>query len=98
MRAVLCNKFEGIGALSLGTVAEPQPNVGEVLIDVHAAAVSYMDYLMVSGGYQMRPTLPYIPGTSASGVVVSCGDGVKGVKAGDRVSCEGWFGAYAERM
>jgi len=70
MRAVLCNSFDGIKALSLGEAAEPQPGADEVLIDVHAASVSYMDYLMISGGYQMRPALPYVPGTDAAGFPV----------------------------
>ena len=34
---------------------------------------SYADYLMIRGGYQMRPPLPYIPGTDGAGVVVTCG-------------------------
>ena len=54
MRAVLCDRFEGIGALRTGETAEPVPAADEILIDVHAASVSYMDYLMASGGYQMR--------------------------------------------
>jgi hypothetical protein len=57
MRAVLCNGFDGIKALSVGEAAEPHPGGDEVLIDVHAASVSYMDYLMICGGYQMRPAL-----------------------------------------
>jgi NADPH:quinone reductase-like Zn-dependent oxidoreductase len=55
MRAVLCTAFEGIKSLSIGETAEPHPRPDEVLIDVYAASVSYMGYLMVSGGYQMRP-------------------------------------------
>jgi NADPH2:quinone reductase len=98
MRAILCNAFEGIGALRLGEAAEPRPAADEVLIDVHAASVSYMDYLMVCGGYQMRPALPYVPGTDAAGVVVACGDKVTGFRPGDRVCCENWFGSFAERM
>lgn len=98
MRAVVCNAFEGIKALSLTEVAEPQPAANEVLIDVHAASVSYMDYLMTCGGYQMRPALPYIPGTDAAGVVVACGDHVTRFRPGDRVSCDSWFGGFAERM
>jgi NADPH:quinone reductase len=98
MRAVLCNAFEGIQALSLAEVAEPRPAAGEVLINVHAASVSYMDYLMTCGGYQMRPALPYIPGTDAAGVVVACGDHVTRCRPGDRVSCDSWFGGFAERM
>jgi len=98
MRAMLCNAFEGIGALSLGEAPEPRPAADEVLIDVHAASVSYMDYLMICGGYQMRPNLPYAPGTDAAGVVIACGERVDRVRPGDRVSCENWFGGFAERM
>ena len=98
MRAVLCNAFEGIKALSLAEAAEPRPAAGEVLIDVHAASVSHMDYLMTCGGYQMRPALPYVPGTDAAGIVVACGDQVTRFRPGDRVSCESWFGGFAERM
>jgi NADPH2:quinone reductase len=68
------------------------------LIDVHAASVSYMDYLMARGGYQMRPPLPYVPGTDAAGVVVAVGEQVDRLRPGDRVACESWYGAFAERM
>jgi NADPH:quinone reductase len=98
MRAVVCNTFEGIKALSLAEAAEPRPATEEVLIDVHAASVSYMDYLMSCGGYQLRPALPYVPGTDAAGVVVACGESVTRFRRGDRVSCAGWFGGFAERM
>jgi NADPH:quinone reductase len=98
LRAVLCNAFEGIKALNLAEAAEPHLEADQVLIDVHAASVSYMDYLMACGGYQMRPTLPYVPGTDAAGVVVACGDHVTRFRPGDRVSCESWFGGFAERM
>src|ERR1700756_1313185 len=98
MRAVLCTAFEGIKSLSIGETAAPHPKPDEVLIDVHAASVSYMDYLMVSGGYQMRPPLPYVPGTDAAGVVVAVGSQIDGFCPGDRVTCEGWYGGYAEQM
>jgi NADPH:quinone reductase len=98
MRAVLCDRFEGIGALRIGETAEPAPADDEVLIDVHAASVSYMDYLMASGGYQLRPPLPYVPGTDAVGVVIAVGDRVARFRPGDRVACGNWFGGFAERM
>ena len=98
MRAVLCTAFDGIKALRVGETAEPRPEPDEVLIDVHAASVSYMDYLMVSGGYQMRPPLPYVPGTDAAGVIVAIGSKVDRFRPGDRVACEGWHGGFAEQM
>ena len=57
MRAVLCNGFHGIEALSIGEATEPRPGADEILIDVHAACVSFADYLMICGGYQKRPAL-----------------------------------------
>ena len=98
MRAVVCNAFEGIKALNLAEAPEPNLAADEVLIDVHAAPVSYMDYLMTCGGYQMRPALPYVPGTDAAGVIVACGEKVTRFRPGDRVCCESWFGGFAERM
>jgi NADPH2:quinone reductase len=98
MRAILCNAFEGIEALSLAAVAEPRPAADEVLVEIHAASVSFMDYLMMCGNYQMRPSLPYVPGTDGAGVVVACGEHVTRFRPGDRVSCEGWFGSFADRM
>ena len=61
MRAVLCTNFDGADALKLGEAPEPVPAADEVLIDVRAAAVSFMDKLMAEGGYQLRPALPYVP-------------------------------------
>src|SRR4030095_10348256 len=98
MRAVLCTAFEGIKALKVGETSEPRPGPDEVLIDVHAASVSYMDYLMFCGRYQMRPKLPYVPGTDAAGVVVAVGSDVDRFRPGDRVTCEAWHGGFAERM
>jgi NADPH:quinone reductase len=98
LRAVLCNAFEGVKALTIGEAPEPHPGPVEILVDVHAASVSYMDYLMTTGGYQMRPPLPYVPGTDAAGIVVAVGEKVDRFRPGDRVACEDWHGAFAERM
>ena len=98
MRAVLCERFDGIDALRFGEAAEPSPAEDEIMIDVHAASVSYMDYLMICGGYQLRPTLPYVPGTDAAGLVVAVGGKVERFRRGDRVACGNWFGGFAERM
>lgn len=98
MRAIVCDRFEGIAALRMGEVAEPVPGDDEILIDVHAASVSYMDWLMASGGYQMRPALPYVPGADAAGVVVAVGKTVTRFRPGDRAACGNWFGGFAERM
>jgi NADPH2:quinone reductase len=98
MRAVLCHAFGDPVQLGVGAVDAPTPKAGEVLVDVHAAAVSFMDLLMAQGRYQMRPPLPFTPGSDAAGVVREVGAGVTQVKPGDRVACGYWTGAWAEHM
>jgi NADPH2:quinone reductase len=98
MRAVICRSFDGIDALEFGELADPVPGPGEVLVDVHAAALSFMDTLMVAGRYQMKPALPFVPGSDAAGLVLAVGDGVQRLCVGDRVACSHWHGGMAERM
>jgi NADPH2:quinone reductase len=98
MRAVLCNDFTGPADLTIGELAAPDCGDDEVLIDVHAASVSFMDYLIVTGGYQMRPPTPFAPGTDAAGTVARVGKDVTSFKPGDRVVGANWVGAYAEQM
>ena len=98
MKAILCHSFTGPGDLRLGEIDVPKPAADEILIEVHAASVSFMDQLLVSGLYQMRPRTPFVPGTEASGVVVATGDRVTKFAPGDRVACSSWTGGYAERM
>ncbi|HEU0149276.1 MAG TPA: NADPH:quinone oxidoreductase family protein [Bradyrhizobium sp.] len=98
MKAVLCDAFTGSEDLRIGEIDEPIPASDEILIDVHAASVSFMDHLLVSGRYQMRPSTPFVPGTEAAGIVDSIGEKVTRFKAGDRVACWNWTGGYAQRM
>jgi len=98
MRAVLCSTFGGPEELHIGQIEEPKPADDEILIDVHAASVSFMDYLLVSGRYQMRPPTPFVPGTEGAGVVVAVGGKVTRFRPGDRVACGNWIGGFAERL
>jgi len=98
MRAVVCRRFDGIESLELGEIADPVPGRGQVLVEVHVAALSFMDTLMVAGRYQLKPALPFVPGSDAAGVVAALGEGVEHLRVGDRVACSHWHGGMAERM
>ena len=98
MKAILCTEYAEKPVLSFGEMPTPQPGPREIVVDVHAAAVSFMDLLMTQGKYQMKPPLPYAPGTDASGIVSAIGSGVTRFRVGDRVACGGWNGAWAEQM
>src|SRR5437773_11224034 len=84
--------------MRVGGIDEPTPASDEILIGIHAASVSFMADLLVSGRYQMRPPTPFVPGTEAAGVVIAVGEKVTRFQPGDRVACGSWTGGYAERM
>ena len=87
-------------ALALVELPEPEPShmltPGEgVLVDVHVAGVSFPELLQSRGQYQMKPPLPYVPGSEVGGVVRSAPPGAS-VKAGDRVAAFCALGGFAE--
>ncbi len=97
MKAILVHEFGGPEVLKLEEVPTPRPSSGQVLVRVHAAGVNPYDTYMRSGTYAIKPPLPYTPGSDAAGTVEAVGDGVNGVKAGDRVYvAKTVTGAYAE--
>ena len=85
MKAIQVHEFGGPEVLKLEEIPTPKPAAGQVLVKVHAAGVNPYDTYMRSGTYAIKPPLPYTPGSDAAGVVEAVGDGVKKVKAGDRV-------------
>src|SRR6201990_23565 len=97
MKAIQVHEFGGPELLKLDEIPTPKPEAGQVLVKVHAAGVNPYDTYMRSGTYAIKPPLPYTPGSDAAGVVEAVGDGVKKVKAGDRVyTAKTISGAYAE--
>jgi NADPH2:quinone reductase len=98
VKAIVCRSFDGPAALELTDIPEPQPAEGEVVVEVSAAALNFADALMVRGGYQLRPPLPFIPGIELAGRVVALGEGATRWKVGDRVMGSPAFGAYAQRI
>ncbi|MGV0625558.1 NADPH:quinone oxidoreductase family protein [Mycolicibacter minnesotensis] len=84
MRAVQISHLDGPTAAQVVELDEPA-DVGEVVIDVHAAGVAFPDVLQSRGLYQHRPELPFVPGGEAAGLVRSAPEGAH-VRAGDRVA------------
>jgi NADPH:quinone reductase len=87
-------------ALEIVDVPEPEPSHmltpdSGVVVDVHAAGVSFPEVLQTRGEYQVKPDLPFIPGSEVGGVVRSAPDGAA-VSAGDRVAAFCMLGGFAE--
>ncbi|NMG34124.1 zinc-binding dehydrogenase [Azoarcus sp. TTM-91] len=96
MRALICDRNEGIAALRLGELPDPQPAAGELVLRVLAAGVNFYDTLIVQGKYQIKPPLPFAPGGEVAGTVVAVGEGVAGFQVGDRVCAFTSHGGDAE--
>jgi NADPH2:quinone reductase len=92
MRAIQVTALSGPGGLRLTGTADPS---GEVVIEVHAAGVSFPDLLLSKGEYQDRPELPFTPGVEVAGVVREARPG-SGLSAGDRVAAFVRRGGWAE--
>jgi NADPH:quinone reductase len=87
-------------ALRLVELPEPEPTNtlgggAGVVIDVHAAGVSFPEVLQSRGEYQLKPPLPFVPGSEVAGVVRSAPPGAQ-VKVGDRVAAFCGLGGFAE--
>ncbi len=98
MKAIRVHEFGGPEMMKLEDVPGPQPGPGQVVVQIHAAGVNPVESYIRSGTYAFKPNLPYTPGNDAGGVVIALGEGVKGVKTGDRVYVSGSLnGTYAEQ-
>ena len=67
MRAVVCNELGPPSLLRVEERPDPEPRPGQVVVDVEAAGVNYVDALFVGGQYQIKPPVPFVPGTESAG-------------------------------
>jgi NADPH2:quinone reductase len=101
MRAVQITELTGPrDGLTLAELPEPEPShmltPGEgVVVDVHAAGVSFPELLQTRGLYQLEPPTPFVPGSEVGGIVRSAPAGAA-VRAGDRVAACCLLGGWAE--
>ena len=100
MRAIQIVDLTGPdSALKLAELPDPEPSHmmtpgSGVVVDVHAAGVSFPEVLQTRGEYQFKPPLPFVPGSEVGGIVRSAPDGAA-VKAGDRVAAFCMLGGFA---
>ena len=98
MKAVLCKELGMPEKLVIEDIPSPRPAKGQVVVSVKACGVNFPDTLMIQGKYQFKPELPFSPGGEVAGVIKELGEGVAGVKPGDRVIAFNTWGGFAEEM
>lgn len=95
MNAWLCENPVGVEALTWKEMPMPVPKAGEVLIEIQAASLNFPDLLIVQNKYQMKPPLPFVPGSEYAGVVRALGEGVSHLAVGQGVACLSGTGGFA---
>ena len=95
MHAWLCENPVGVEALNWRELPTPQPQAGEVLIEIKAASLNFPDILIIQNKYQIKPALPFVPGAEYAGTVQAVGEGVKHLKVGQAVACLSGTGGFA---
>lgn len=98
MRRVVCHQFGPFEHLTVVSSDDPTPGPGEVLIDVRAAGVNFVDALMATGKYQIKPSLPFTPGSELAGDIAAIGPDVTRWKVGDRVTMSSGVGGFTDRF
>jgi NADPH2:quinone reductase len=96
MKAVVVRTAGGPEVLEYTEVAQPPVGKDDVLIDVAAAGVNFIDIYQREGIYDMP--LPYTPGLEGSGTISAVGPDVSDFAPGDRVAWAGGMGSYAEQV
>ena len=98
MRAVVCTRFDEPEALELQHLDSPPCGRGQVRVHVWASGVDYVDALFVQGRYQIRPAVPFVPGSELAGEITEVGSDVDGFSVGDRVMASIGLGGFADEV
>ena len=96
MKMIRIEAFGGPEVLRLAEAGEPAPKPGQIAVRLEAAGVNFIDVYHRTGLYPNA--LPFVPGMEGAGVVTARGDGVEGVREGDRVAWTSVLGSYAETV
>ena len=98
MKAVMCKQLGPPETLTIEDVPSPRAGHGEIVVSIKAASVNFPDGLIVQGKHQTRAVPPFIPGYEMAGVIKAVGEGVKGLKPGDRGVAQLKWGGFAEEV
>jgi NADPH:quinone reductase len=98
VKALVCKQYGPPDSLVIEDLPSPAAGPDEVVVSVKAAGVNFPDVLIIQNKYQLKPPLPFSPGSEFAGVVKEVGAGVVDVAPGDRVMAITPYGAFAEEV
>ncbi len=95
-RAVVAEAFGPPETFALRDHDPGLPKPTQIRVSLKAAGISFVDVLTAGGCYQVKPPLPFIPGSEGAGVVEAIGEDIEDFAVGQRVSVSGWGGIFAD--
>ena len=96
MRAVMCRELGEPESLVVEQLPTAPCSAHQVRVHIWASGLNYVDALFVQGKYQIRPQLPFIPGSEIAGEITEVGEQVQGFNVGDRVFASIGLGGFAD--
>jgi NADPH2:quinone reductase len=98
VRAIVCHELGAPSLLRVEERPDPVPAAGQVVVEVEAAGVNFVDGLFIAGRYQIKPPLPFTPGSEIAGRIAAVGDGVDQFTVGQRVIASTGLGGFASHV
>ena len=96
MKTMLVEELGSLDALKMTEIASPELMAGHVRIAITACGLNYVDSLMIEGKYQIKPPVPYRPGSEVVGKVIEVSSDVANLKIGDRVFAPIGVGGFSD--
>jgi NADPH:quinone reductase len=98
MQAMVMHALGEPEDLELVELPDREPGPGELGIDVEASGCNFADILICRGRYQLKPELPFSPGSEVAGRIRALGPGVTGWRVGQSVAAQLGYGGYASQV
>ena len=98
MKAVAMTAIGGADVLEILNLPDPVPGPGEVLVDIAASGINFMDIGVRQGMAWLEMPLPRVLGVEGAGRIAALGEGVTDLAVGQRVAWVYAPGSYAERV
>jgi NADPH:quinone reductase len=97
MKTIQAHTLDSLDAYTVVEADAPRPGTGQVTLAVAACGIGYVDALVALGRYQVKPTLPHVPGQEVAGRITAVGPGDTTLQVGDRVlaTVQGGFAELA---
>ena len=93
---MLVNELGSLDALEVVEMESPALLDGHVRLRVLACGLNYVDSLMIEGKYQIKPPVPYRPGSEIVGIIEEVASDVSNVRVGDRVFAPVGIGGFSD--